>query len=143
MTPPTRRRPAGSRGSAPLELVLAVGLLLVPLACLVLVLPTWVERQSMARLAAREAARTVALAASWDAGAQAAADAARRIAGAHGVTPEEIDVALGGNLEPGASVVATVTVTMPAVVVPGVASLGAWSWSTAHAEPVDTYRSWP
>jgi hypothetical protein len=36
---------------------------------------------------------------------------------------------------------ASVTVAVPAVDFPGIGSVGAWSWTAHHSEPVDQYRS--
>jgi hypothetical protein len=36
---------------------------------------------------------------------------------------------------------ASVTVSMPAVDIPGIGAVGAWSWTAEHREPVDQYRS--
>jgi hypothetical protein len=44
-------------------------------------------------------------------------------------------------LEPGADVEARVTVAMPAVQVPGLGAVGAWSWTARHREPVDRYAA--
>lgn len=136
-------------GSAPLELVLGVGLLLLPLACVVLALPVWVERQSAARVVAQEAARAAVLAADGDA-VRAASGVAGRVAGAHGLGPDDVVVQVrtdpprGGEAGGGiAAVVADVEVRMPALVVPGLGTFGAWTWTTAHRELVDPYRGTP
>ena len=50
------RRRSDDRGFAALELVLGVGLLLFPVTILVVSLPKWSERQTMARTAAMELA---------------------------------------------------------------------------------------
>jgi hypothetical protein len=57
-----RRRARATRqdaGYVAAELALGVGLLVFPVAMLVLTLPTWSERQASARAIAREMARTV------------------------------------------------------------------------------------
>lgn len=129
------------RGTAALELPLAVGLLLVPVALVVVSLPAWPERQTLARAAAAEASRAVALAASWDEGvaeAQAVvADAARNA----GFGPGDLTLDLTGGLERGATVTASVTVDMPALPLPLVGTVGRWSWTADHTERVDDYRS--
>lgn len=128
-------------GTAALELPLAVGLLLVPVALVVVSLPAWPERQTVARAAAAEASRAVALAASWDEGldeAQATvADAARNAA----LAPGDLALDVAGALERGATVTARVTVDMPALALPLVGTVGRWSWTAAHTERVDDYRS--
>lgn len=135
------RRRRSERGTAALELPLAVGLLLVPVALVVVSLPAWPERQSLARATAAEASRALAVAASWDEGvaeAQAVvADAARNA----GLAPGEVALDVAGALERGATVTARVTVDMPALALPVVGTVGRWSWTAAHAERVDDYRS--
>ncbi|MBA2325265.1 MAG: hypothetical protein H0V95_01315 [Actinobacteria bacterium] len=138
---PRRARDEGGYVAA--ELALGIGLLVFPVAMLVLTLPTWSERQSAARAIAREAARTVAIEGECD------TDAARRVGstmagntGLRGGTVEvTIDCASGQRLRRGGEVTASVTVTMPAVDIPGIAEVGAWSWTARHTEPVDQYRS--
>jgi hypothetical protein len=125
------------------ELALGIGLLVFPVAMLVLTLPTWSERQSAARSIAREVARTVAVdgtcngAAAQQVGASMAANIGLRNSG--------VDIALdcvdGQRLPRGGEVTARVTVGMPAVDIPGIAEVGAWSWTAHHSEPVDQYRS--
>ena len=138
-----RRRTGGEDGYVAAELALGVGLLVFPVAMLVLTLPTWSERQSAARSIAREAARTVAVAGICDAGV--ARDVGATMSENLGVAGNQVDVALdcapGQRLRRGGEVTASVTVAMPAVDIPGIGAVGAWSWTTEHREPVDQYRS--
>lgn len=145
-------------GSAPLELALGVGLLLLPVAVLVLSFPTWIERQAMARAAAGEAARAAVLAEHPD-GAVAAAEAlVAEAARNHGVDPADVTVCLSSapvgappgactdrpHLGRGAAVTAEVTVRLPALTLPGLATaLEATSTTARHTERVDRYRSYP
>ena len=115
------------------ELVLGIGLLVVPVALVVLTLPGWSERQVTARVISREVARRIA-------GSRAlGATMARNL----GVPGEQVTVdvscAAGAALVPGGDVEARVTVTMPAVDLPGIGAIGAWSWTARHREPVDRY----
>lgn len=55
-----RRRHRTENGWVAVEMPAAICLLLIPTVCLVAALPTWMERQTLARSAAREAARTIA-----------------------------------------------------------------------------------
>jgi len=64
--------PRHERGSIPIEFALGIGVLMLPVAVLVLIFPNWAERQSMARVAAQESAREAAIAPDWDSGAAAA-----------------------------------------------------------------------
>ncbi|MDP9389448.1 MAG: hypothetical protein M3Q48_16415, partial [Actinomycetota bacterium] len=83
----------------------------------------------------------VALAASWGEGldeAQAVVGDAARNAG---LAPGDLALDVAGDLERGATVVARVTVEMPALRIPLVGTVGRWSWTASHAERVDDYRS--
>jgi hypothetical protein len=139
------RRPSRSResGYVAAELALGVGLLVFPVALLVLTLPTWSERQTTARSIAREVSRVVAVAGVCDRGraVETGHDMARNL----GLSPSDVDVQLdcvpGGRLPRGGTVRASVTVAVPAVMFPGIGSVGAWSWTAHHSEPVDQYRS--
>jgi hypothetical protein len=125
------------------ELVLGIGLLVLPVALLVLTLPGWSERQVTARVISREVARRITRDGTCDvAGARAlGASMARNL----GVPAEglSIDVtcAAGAALEPGGDVEARVTVVMPAVDLPGIGAIGSWSWTARHREPVDRYAA--
>lgn len=138
-----RYRCAGQVGSAAVELPLAIGLLLLPVALAVITLPVWPERQTVARAAAAEASRTVVLAGSWEAGVDEARAAVAQAAVNHGLGADALSLQLEGRLERGASVTALVTVEMPALAVPGLAVVDAWSWTASHTERVDDYRSLP
>lgn len=122
---------------------MGAGMLVLPVALMVLTFPTWVERQSMARLAAREAARTVVVADTFAEGAAAAEAVARQVAANHGLSPDDLALSLSGELRRGGSVTASVAVRVPAVTIPGMAHVGAVTWTTAHTESVDRYRSLP
>lgn len=125
------------------ELALGVGLLVFPIALLVLTLPTWSERQTTARSIAREVSRVVAVAGICDRGR--AAETGHEMARNLGFSPGDIDVQLdctpGQRLLRGDNVDASVTIAVPAVTLPGIGSVGAWSWTAHHSEPVDQYRS--
>lgn len=125
------------------ELAFGIAVLVVPVALLVLTLPRWSERQATARVIAREVARRAARDALCDPGGARALGVtmARNL----GVEPRELVVDLacadGAELPPGGDVEARVTVAMPAVQVPGLGPVGAWSWTARHREPVDRYAS--
>jgi hypothetical protein len=142
------RRATGARdgGFIASELVLGVCVIVVPVTLIVLVLPTWSERQAMAQRAANESAREVAIASSWSSGVAAAKVAVDQVAGNYGVSAGEVlgpDFSTGGGLAGGQTVVSRVTVRMPVLTVPLVGSVGRWSWTAVHAERVDDYRSFP
>jgi hypothetical protein len=131
------------RGYVAGELALGIGLLLFPVALLVLTLPSWSERQTTARSIAREVSRAVAVAGVCDSAraAQTGQDMARNL----GLAPADVDVRLdcatGARLPRGGNVRASVTVAVPAVELPGIGGVGAWSWTAHHSEPIDQYRS--
>jgi hypothetical protein len=131
------------RGFVAIEFVLGIGLLVVPVALLVLTLPGWSERQSVARVIAREAAVRVAAVGICDSemARQLGAAMAENLA----VPVADITVRLGclpgAALPPESEVEADVTVTIPGVVIPGIGTIGAWSWTARHREPVDRYAA--
>ena len=123
------------------EFAFGIALLVVPVAMVVLSMPRWAERQATARVIAREVARRAARDA-WcdDAAAQ---DLSETMARNLGVSPDELDVALecvdGTALVAGGDVEARVTVSMPGVKIHAFGSIGEWSWTARHREPVDVY----
>ena len=130
-------------GYVALELALGLGVLVLPLTVMVLTFPTWVERQSLARSASQEAARTVVLADSWDQGVSEATALVRQMAANDGLPSAGVSVAFSGALARGSSVTASVSVTVPGASLPLIGSVGAWSVSASDTEQVDLYRSFP
>ncbi len=143
MTRSAHRWCASESGFVATEFAFGVAVLVLPVALLVLTFPRWSERQVTARVIAREVARRTARDAVCDRAGAAALGAtmARNL----GVAPRDLSVDLacadGTGLAPGTDVEARVTVSMPAVQVPGVGAVGAWSWTARHREPVDRYVS--
>jgi hypothetical protein len=138
---------AGRRegGFVAAELVLGIGLLLVPVTLLVLTLPSWSERKTVARSIAREVSRIVAREGVCDvASANGLGEIMARNLGlaVADVTVEPI-CNPGALLTPGSDLEVDVTVRMPAVRIPAIGSVGAWSWTARHREPVDEYGSAP
>ena len=139
----------GQEGGVPIEFAMGAALLLIPTALLVLTLPTWVERQTLARSAAAAVARAVAVAPSWSDGTLDAEAVLGELATGGGVGVSEIrwGVCGGGegecrpSLERGGGVTATVTVRVPIVVLPMVGTVGGFDITATHVEPVDRYRS--
>ena len=133
------------RGFVAVELAAGVALLVFPVALLVACLPGWFDRQSLARQAARDAARAVVL--DGTCRDEVASAAALRVARGAGVDPAEVRVELdcvaGSALARDGVVSARVTVDMPAVNVPLIGSVAAWRWTAGHREPVDPYGSRP
>jgi hypothetical protein len=152
------RRGGREAGHAAVELALAVGLLLLPVAILVLSFPTWIERQSMARSAAREVARIVVLSPDPVQGAATAAHRLADIAHNHGVDPAGVTLCYAVHavteaapstctglvrVARGEAVTAYVTVPLPALEFPGLPiRLTERSFTVTHTERVDLYRSW-
>ena len=126
------------------ELALGIGLLLFPVAMLVLTLPNWSERQSVARAIARETGRSLVISGSCDHGE--ADEISNVMARNLGVDPSDVEVSLEcspGRLPRGGELTVRATVRLPGVVIPGIAHVGGWSWTASHVEPVDPYRSFP
>jgi hypothetical protein len=132
-------------GFVAVELVLGLGLLVLPVALLVLTLPGWSERQMTARVIAREAGRRVAREGLCDdAGAVGlGATMAENLGLAVGDVQVSLDCAPGSVLPAGSDLEARVTVRMPAVQIPGVGGVGEWAWTARHREPVDRYAGAP
>ena len=139
------RQPNGARGFVAIELAAGVALLVFPVALLVVSLPGWFDRQSVARQGARDAARAVVLD-GW-CSPEIASAAVTRIARGRGLEAGDVQVVLDcvadTALERDRTVTARVTIAMPAVSVPVIGSVGAWRWTAAHAEPTDPYASQP
>jgi hypothetical protein len=127
------------------ELALGVAVLLVPVSALVLTLPTWSQRQTTGRAIAREVARAVARAGRCDTalGWGLAGMMSRNL----GLPPDDVDVAMacvpGAPLAAGSDLAVSVTISIPAVHLPAIGDVGAWSWTARHREPVDRYGSAP
>lgn len=134
----TPRRPCGERGAVAIELPLAVGLLLLPVAVLVMVLPQWPEAKSVATVAAKEAASLYATATSPELGRTAAQAAVDRAAANYG---RKLTLTIDGDLCRGCTVTATVTVDVPALNAPFVGTTGTFHWDATSAARVEDYRS--
>jgi hypothetical protein len=123
------------------EMMLLVVAVVLPLAIAVLLTPIWLERQSVADLAAQEAARRVVLAGSWGQGTAEGTAMVRQMASNYQLPAGALMVRYSGALRRGATVTAHVTVQMPALRLPFVGSFGRWSLTRSHTEAVDQYRS--
>ena len=137
----SRDRPGSERGFIAIEWVAAIAMLLLPAVVLVVTLPAWAERRHAATVAAREAARE--LQQQWpNADADQADVVARYVAGDHGIAGRDVAVrVISAGVEPGDQIQVEVRVRMPAIAVPGLAAVGAWTYSTVASLRVDDYRS--
>jgi len=134
-----RRREGGFVAA---ELVLGIGLLLFPVAMLVLTLPTWSERQAAGRAIAREVGRTATISGSCD--ERRAEIVAGTMSRNLGLRADDVAVDLEctpGRLPRGGELTVNVTVRLPAVSIPGITDVGEWHWTVKHTQPIDPYRS--
>ncbi len=137
----TRRRTVGAdAGSGPVELVLGVALLILPVCLLVVSVPTWMATQTGARVAAQEAARLVAVRGDGAASRLAAARLVGEVAANRGLKVDDVDLRLVSTADAD-TIQAAVTVRMPALAIPWLGRWTAIDWTVRHVEPVDPYRS--
>ena len=129
----------GDRGSAAIELPLGFALILLPIAVVVMVVPQWPERQTVATAAAKEAATLYATAAGPEDGAVAAQAAVARAASNYGL--HSLHLELSGSWCRGCTVTANVTVGIPAVQVPLIGTIGNTSWTATSSARVEDYAS--
>lgn len=129
------------------EFVAGIGLLVIPAAMLVVVLPLWAEVVSMGRVAARQAARAAAAETDDAAARTAARGTAATVVANHGrrlAAPVRlrgtVEGAVGG---PQQLVTVEVPVRLPALALPLVGELGGVTWTARASEPVAVYRSVP
>lgn len=147
------------RGSVPIEFAAGIAVLLVPTVVLVLALPQWVERTSLATAVAREAGRTVVTADGAGEGIEAAVSLAGTMAANHGVDPQDVVLCFVSHpagtappsgcgsvtdLQRGMAVTTRVTVRLDGITIPGTgrASDG-FERTVTQTETVDRYRSLP
>lgn len=132
------------RGSAPLELALGIGLLILPALLAVMSFAPWLEARAFVRAAAAEGARSAVVA--TDDPALAGAAIITEMATSRGYSGSEVSVTMCGGVgctvERGGYVFAEVSVVIPLVSTPW-GDVGGMTVSAAHAEPVDAYRSLP
>lgn len=132
------RRP--QRGSATLEFMLVIGLLVFPMAGLVSV-TSWPERLNAAHAAAYEAARAVIEAPEPSAGMDLGRQRALEVLSNHGFSTDDVSVSFSpsspGRGEP---LTATVTITLPALTFPGVTTWDAVRSSKSSTQRVGDFR---
>ncbi|MEZ5257013.1 MAG: hypothetical protein R2705_09035 [Ilumatobacteraceae bacterium] len=106
---------------------------------MVLSIPPWPERQSIATSAAREAVSLYATAPNAAAGAAIADDAVHQTANNYGI--DNLTLELTGEWCRGCEVTARVTVTIPAIRVPFAGTVGSFEWTATSTARIDDYRS--
>lgn len=126
------------RGATPIELPLAVSLLLIPVAVAVMVLPQWPESKNVASSAAQEAATLYATAPDPDTGITLANAAIARHEANY---IRDLTLDLSGAWCRGCTVTATVTIDVPAVDVPFIGSTGTFTYSATSSTRIEDYRS--
>jgi len=137
------------KGSAAVEIGIAVGMLLIPAALVVLGVGPWLERSNLARVAASEAARRAVV----DLDVSAASALVAQVATNHGLDADEVTLSWCGSPEAapalstsacafgrGTAVMAEVRVWVPLVNTPWGELGGVWVRGL-HSEPIDLYRS--
>jgi len=130
-------------GAAAIELPLAVGLLLLPIAMIVMLVPQWPERQTVARAAAKEAATLYANAGDEASGAELARASVAQAAANYGLSANALSVELGGDWCRACTVTAAVTVDIPAIAVPLAGTVGAFTYTADSSARIDDFRSVP
>jgi len=137
------------RGHAGVELGLAIGLLLLPVAVVVLAFGPWSERRVLAEAAAAEASRAAVIDLTTGPGTEVVLEMASNHGldpglvrlGWCGALPEEPSVAVSNcSFSRGTEVTAEVLVWVPLVATPWGEVGGIWVGAT-HSEPIDLYRS--
>ena len=131
----------GDRGAAAIEMPLAVGLLLLPIALVVMIVPQWPERQTVARAAAKDAATVYANALDAESGRAQATSTVSDAASNHGLPPGSMTVELTGDWCRACTVTAMVTIDIPAVDVPFVGPVGSFTYTARSSARIDDYRS--
>ncbi len=124
------------RGAAAIELGLIMAFILIPVMMLMLVVPTWIERQTAGRDAAGEAARAIVLS-SGD--INEAARIVSTVERGYELPRGTLTLSEVTPYGPGADFTVVVTVNQPALSLPGLGELGGWSYDAAHVEHYPQY----
>ena len=135
----------GERGSGAIELVMAAAFILIPFTMLLLSFPVQMEYHSMTDAAAREAVRACATSFSPQTGQDRAEAVARQITTERGLASSTATVTVDclSAWAPGAVVSATVSMTVPAIDVMGIWSVGSRTVTGSYREQMEPYRSIP
>ena len=132
----------GGSAHAAIELVLVIGLILLPTLAGLAQIPRWVDAKSTADLAAQEAARHMVLADSWEEATFAAEAVVAAVVDNRGLDVGALSaITYAGSLDRGASITVTITLQVPPVVLPGLGPVGGTiNLSRSATERVDDYR---
>jgi len=128
-------------GAVPVEFAAAIGMLLLPVFVFVVTIAPVVERRTVAGRAAAEAARAFVVADDVAGGEAAARSLIDQINAGHPFTLTLSS--LTGDLDRGSVITATVEVTMPVIIFPGVIEFDVADYTAMHEEEVDLFRSLP
>ena len=107
----------------------------------VMLVPQWPERQTVATAAAKEAATTLANAPDVETGMSRATEAVATAATNHGLPPGSMTVEFSGDWCRACTVTASVSVVIPAIDVPLVGTVGSFTWTASSSARIDDYRS--
>jgi hypothetical protein len=135
------RSDAGS--STALTLMLGVGFIVLPVMVVVLTVPTWEQRAVDAQDTARGAARALVMADDWGDGVTAADEVVAQVIENDALPPGDVTVQYSGSLSPGASVTASVTITVPVGELPGLGFVGTLHYTATSTDDVGSYRGSP
>jgi hypothetical protein len=119
------------RGAAAIEVGLIMAFVLIPVMMLLLLVPTWIERQTAGHDAASEAARAIVLS-SGDLSVAAAKVAS--VERGYALPTGTISLSSVSSLAVGAEFTVVVTVRQPALSLPGLGQLGGWRYDAEHIE---------
>jgi hypothetical protein len=130
----------GAGAATPLSLLLGLAFIVFPVMMLVLSVPTWEQRSVDAEDAARAAARALATADSTQGAVALANQAVAAVMQADGLSAGEFEANYRGELIPGATVTATVSVQVPVGEVPGLGALGDLRYTASSTAHVDSFE---
>ncbi len=124
------------RGAAAIEVGLIMAFILIPVMMLMLVVPTWIERQTAGRDAASEAARALVLSKGDLAAAQSVVATVER---GYELPAGTISLSSVSPLAVGEQFTVVVTVRQPALALPGLGQLAGWTYDAEHVEYFGEY----
>lgn len=126
------------RGSVLIEFPMVIGLILIPFGMLALSAPTWVERQTAARDAAAESARSLVV--TSDQSLISPDAIVRAIEAGYGLPPGSLRAEIpAGGFVPGEAVTVAVTVEVPALSLPIFGDVGSVDWTAEDSERFPDY----